>query len=168
MDPSAVESTTSGTSGSGSGGGGSLPGTLIGDVTGALTANTVVAIRTITTPVAVAGDDSKTLTYRNSALAYVLRHPQVKNVTKTGDYLVTADDFLVLVDTTLGNVTISLPTAVGIKDTAYMVKKISADANMVTINPAGVELIDSSLTAAIKMPLTALLFASNNVAWWIV
>ena len=137
-------------------------------MTGAPTANTVVAIRTITTPAPVIGDDSKALVYRHSSLAYLLRHLQLKNVTKTGDYLVTADDLLVLVDTTLGPVTITLPTAVGIKDTTYLVKKITGDVNAVTINPAGVETIDGSLTAAFTVPMTALMCVSDGAAWWIV
>ncbi len=67
--------------------------------------------------------------------------------TKTigSDYLLTLNDFEVLVDATAGPVTVSLPPSLGAGQ-YYRVKKIDSTDNVITIQPAGDDLINDSLS----------------------
>ncbi len=127
----------------------------------------VTSIRTVTTPVPVAGDDQKAFTYSASGASYLLRHLRFKNVTKTANYTVTTNDLMVLVDTTLGPVTITLPTAVGIPGTAYMAKKITSDANPVFVVPTAGQRVDGQGGYALRAVNDAIVVASDNANWWI-
>jgi hypothetical protein len=65
--------------------------------------------------------------------------------TVTSDFIVTEDDFEILVDATAGAVTGSLPASIG-SGQYIRVKKIDTTANIVTIAAAGADLIDGSIS----------------------
>ncbi len=61
-------------------------------------------------------------------------------VTKTATYTATAEDHVILCDTSGGAFTVTLPA--GIDGTEYHIKKIDSSANAVTIDGFGPETID--------------------------
>lgn len=61
-------------------------------------------------------------------------------------YTVTADDHVILCDDTSGNITVNLPTASGIDNRLYVIKKTNSSTNTITIDPNGSETIDGSAT----------------------
>lgn len=64
-----------------------------------------------------------------------------------GDYTVTDSDYLLLVDATSGPVTVALPANRPGKQ--YVVKKVDASGNGVTIDPDGSETIDGAANKVI-------------------
>jgi hypothetical protein len=74
----------------------------------------------------------------------------------------------VLVDATGANRTITLPTAASATGRLYVVKKIDASANTVTIDPAGAELIDGAATKVLTAQWDSIKFQSNGTSWFIV
>lgn len=87
---------------------------------------------------------------------------------KAGDYVLTATDYMVTVDSSGGPVTITLPTAVGISGRHYVVKKISADANAVTLDGNGVETIDSQGSQVIVGQWVSIGVVSDGANWLII
>jgi hypothetical protein len=73
----------------------------------------------------------------------------------------------VLVDTTGGNIIITLPSAVGISSKIYTVKRITAGANTLTIDGAGAETIDGAANQAIAAQWASLTVQSDGTAWFI-
>lgn len=88
------------------------------------------------------------------------------NIAYTGvavDYTGLADDYVV--DATSADITISLPTAVGIVGKSYIVKNSSA--GVITISPSGAETIDGE-TSIDTNSKTALTLLSTNSNWIII
>ena len=85
-------------------------------------------------------------------------------VTKTANYTATADDHTIRVDTTSGNVTISLPAAASSVGRIFYIKKVAA-ANTVTIDPSGSETIDGSSTATLSSNYEHTVVQSNGSSW---
>ena len=85
-------------------------------------------------------------------------------VTKTANYTATADDHTIRVDTTSGNVTISLPAAASSVGRIFYIKKVAA-ANTVTIDPSGSETIDGSSTATLSSNYEHTVVQSNGTSW---
>jgi hypothetical protein len=69
--------------------------------------------------------------------------------TKTADYTLTATDFVILVDSTGGNVTITLPAASTSIGLVFRIKRIDASVNGVTISRAGADTIDGATSTAL-------------------
>ena len=69
--------------------------------------------------------------------------------TKTEDYTITSSDGTIIVDASSNTVTITLPTAVGINGTSYMIKCID-DTFTVTVDTDGAETIDAELTQTLN------------------
>jgi hypothetical protein len=161
VDPSEVESTTSGTSGSTGGGGGS--GTLIGDVTGPLTANTVGKLRNKL----LTGTEAAFALYQYDGTQWVAQHLLFNVAQVATTYPITATDDFVFADATLGGFTVTLPTAVGITGRGYSVKKADTSVNIVTVATTGGQTIDGSASVTITVPETSLLFISNGANWFI-
>lgn len=67
-------------------------------------------------------------------------------ILKTGDYIAIPGDYYIIVDTTSGDVTITLPTAVGNSGTTFFIKKISSDINSIIVDGNGTETVDGDLT----------------------
>lgn len=89
-------------------------------------------------------------------------------VTKTANYTITIEDDVVLVDTTSGPLTISLPVAANCNGLSVLVKKISSDVNSVTIDGNGTETIDGELTEMLAVQWQLVRMKSNGTAWFIV
>jgi len=77
----------------------------------------------------------------------------------------TTDQDLILVNTSTGNVTVNLPTASGLKGKEYIIKKITSDANTVTVDPSGTETIDGNPTFIITADQESLIIRSDDVNW---
>lgn len=90
---------------------------------------------------------------------------RIRTVTGTTTLLDT--DFTLLVNNS-GNVTINLPAASAAERREYMVKKISENANTVTIDPNGGELIDGQTTYVISSSYNSIKMKTNGSAWYIV
>lgn len=87
--------------------------------------------------------------------------------TKTANYTATATDYFIFCDASSGNITITLPTAVGIGGKVYQIKKTDASANTVTIDGAGSETLDGATTIVISVQYVNYSVVSNNVNWWV-
>jgi len=72
------------------------------------------------------------------------------------------------VDTSGGNQTVTLPTAVGIAGRRYVVKKTTGDANTVTVATTSSQTIDGASTYVISAQWAVGVFQSNNADWMIV
>lgn len=88
--------------------------------------------------------------------------------TKTANYTAVASDSTILVDTTAGAVTITLPTPVGIAGNIFNIKKITTDGNnMIITSVAGnVEGAVDITTGATTRPSYTL--QSDNANWWVI
>lgn len=89
-------------------------------------------------------------------------------VTKTGSYVATTSDGLIICDATLGNMIIDLPAAATSTGHVFIVKKIDATANTVTIRGHLAELIDASNTQVISSQWTSVSLVSNGTASYII
>ena len=86
-------------------------------------------------------------------------------VTKSVNYTVTIDDYMIIVNAAGGNVTITLPSAVGLYRREYVVKKIDSSTNIVYVSSAS--LIDDSNTYEIESKNTSIKLKSNDTQWYI-
>lgn len=78
--------------------------------------------------------------------------------------LTTAND-VVLVDATSGDLTITLPTAVGNEGKIFKIKKTDTSNNVITIDGNGSEQIDGAATRFLRTRLECLEIISNNADW---
>jgi hypothetical protein len=85
----------------------------------------------------------------------------------TATEAVQPSDDILLVDTTSGNVTLTLPLAATVRGQWYEVKKLVA-ANTVTLDPAGGETIEGAATLAWTAQYQAYTVYSDGTEWWIV
>lgn len=88
-------------------------------------------------------------------------------VTKTANYTLTSLDKLLLADTTAGDKTMTLPTAVGRMGRGFTIKKIVA-ANVLTLATTSSQTIDGSTTATVTVNNTALTVVSDDSNWQVV
>lgn len=97
-------------------------------------------------------------------------HPEKKHlvVSKTSAYTANASDNTILVDASGGAVTITLPTAVGIKGREYIIKKIDSSANAVTIDGDGSETIDGVVTKDLENQYHGIKILSGGTNWEII
>lgn len=87
----------------------------------------------------------------------------------SANYTITAEDHTVGVDTTAGNVTITMPTAASVPGQGFVVKKV-AGGNNVVLDGNGTEPIDGALTQTITVLMASLSVRSLGTAalgWWI-
>lgn len=94
---------------------------------------------------------------------YSADNPNV--VSKSADYTTSSTDYLILVNTAAGNITITPVMAVGNSGVEHLVIKTSADANTVIIDPAGSQTIGGSSTKTITAQYQAIGFMSDNSNW---
>jgi hypothetical protein len=81
-------------------------------------------------------------------------------------YTVTASDHTILCNA--GTMTINLPAAAGAPGRVYVIKKISAAAGTITIDPNGAETIDgATINTSIATQYQSLMIQSNGTAWYI-
>jgi hypothetical protein len=89
------------------------------------------------------------------------------HVTKSAAYTLTDADQLVLVDTTAGSVTVTLPSAVGRRGRTFTIKKLIA-ANTLTIEGDGTETLDGAANIALTTRYAARTVQSDNANWHVV
>lgn len=90
----------------------------------------------------------------------------IGNIDNTNSpYSLTVGTDLLLVDTSSGAVTVNMPTASGIEGKKFIIKKISTDTNLITIDGNGSETIDGSLTDFIMMPYGIYELVSDGTNW---
>jgi len=85
---------------------------------------------------------------------------------KTSDYTLTGGDHTILVDCSSGNVTLTLPTAVGCAGRMYIIKRIDGSANAANINSDGSEEIEGSTSPASVFPMSSIVIQSDDSGWW--
>ena len=85
---------------------------------------------------------------------------------KQQNYTLTTIDHTVLVDCSAGNVTITLPTAVGCAGRLYVIKRVDSSANSVNIDADGSEQIEGSTSLVGVASGGALTLQSDNSGWW--
>jgi hypothetical protein len=83
----------------------------------------------------------------------------------TTPYTVLATDFVLLVDATAGDITISLPAA-SVTKRWLEVKKVDASANKVIIDAAGADVIDGDATLELLSEDEAVPIVSDGVSDW--
>ena len=88
---------------------------------------------------------------------------------KTSAYTCTSADSIIFVDTTSSAVTITLPTAVGIRGKTYTIKDWAANASVrnITIAATGGQTIDGT-TLSISADKGSYTVCSDNANWFII
>jgi hypothetical protein len=88
--------------------------------------------------------------------------------TKTANSTVAAIDFTTLCNNTTAPITITLPTATGIGGRMYIIKKVSAAGNNVTIVCNGAQTIDGNATYSLVNQYSSVMIQSDGANWGIV
>jgi hypothetical protein len=86
--------------------------------------------------------------------------------TISANYTATADDYMFLVDTTAGSVTLTLPDPTGLSGKTFIVKKITSG-NQVTIDTTGTAKIDGQDTHTVNLRWAAHTFSTNGTDYFI-
>jgi hypothetical protein len=86
-------------------------------------------------------------------------------ISKTAAYTATLDDRIILCDATSAAFSITLPTAVGNTDKFYYIKKTDVSVNAVTVDGAGTEEIDGSLTFVLNTQYDFVVIVSDGANW---
>jgi len=89
---------------------------------------------------------------------------KVRSLTAAGTYSLGAEGFI-LCNTSAGNFTLDLPTAVSVAGRVYDIKKDSDVTNTVTLNPSGVEEIDGATSAVLSNAWAHTKIISNGSNW---
>lgn len=89
------------------------------------------------------------------------------SVTKTGAYVATVSDNVILADGTGGAFHVTLPTAVNRNGATLTVKKIDSSANVITIDTTSSQTIDGVTTKVISTQYQSYTVVSDNANWWI-
>lgn len=85
----------------------------------------------------------------------------------TANYTALATDETINVDASSGNVTIAIPTAVGVQGKRYDIRKSDVSGNTVTLDPNGSQTINADLTKIITEQYTSLTIESDNANWMV-
>ena len=88
--------------------------------------------------------------------------------TKTANATVAAIDFTVLCNNTAAPITITLPSAGGIGGRMYIIKKVSATGNNVTVVCNGAQTIDGNATYTLINQYSSIMVQSDGVNWNII
>jgi len=110
------------------------------------------------------GHDNGTRQWSNLSTAGQLR-TGVRSVSSS--YKLAFSDHIVLADSTSGVVTITLPTAKGIKGQQYIVKRTSAGKNLVKILPNGSETIDGGTAYSLGWQYHSVGVISDGSNWMV-
>lgn len=96
--------------------------------------------------------------------------PFVRTKSITANYTVTLADagWLILIDTTSASITVSLPALATAGDGFVVtLKRITAGANTVTIDPSGAETVEGSATLSMPTQYTSMVLVSQSTGWFI-
>jgi hypothetical protein len=88
--------------------------------------------------------------------------------TKTTTYTLTNDDSVILGDTTTAGFTLTLPTAVGRSGQTYTIKKVSADANTLTVATTSAQTIDGATSISSATQWNTWVVVSDGANWLII
>jgi len=88
--------------------------------------------------------------------------------TKTANYTATDTDYTILGNATGGAITITLPKAATVNGKVYVIKKVDASGNAVTIDGDGAETIDGSATQALSSQYDKAVIQSDGSNWHII
>lgn len=88
--------------------------------------------------------------------------------TSAATYTLTRLDSILLVDATSAACTVTVPAAADYTDRQWIVKKIDASANAVTLDATGANTIDGAGTLALASQWDSAHIASNGTAWFVV
>jgi hypothetical protein len=96
--------------------------------------------------------------------------PSTATVSTTSvDYTVLPNDQIIFASASvLGNITLTLPTAVGVTGKQYIIKKVDPSRNLVIVDGSGTETIDGSATQSLNVQYEALTIVSDGSNWMIV
>lgn len=97
--------------------------------------------------------------------APVFNSIRTSSTTKTANYAATVNDGTIRCNAAAGMITISLPAAASVTGLGLCIKKIDGSANVVTIDPAGTELIDGVATMLVETQWQAICIQSNGTGW---
>jgi hypothetical protein len=86
-------------------------------------------------------------------------------VSKNADYTATISDYMIIVDASGGNVTITLPSASGVYRREYVIKKVDSSANTVTV--ASASLVDGASTFTMYSQYYSVKVKSDASTWHI-
>lgn len=87
--------------------------------------------------------------------------------TKTSNYTAAQTDFTLLCDATSGNITVTLPAAASNSGRIYVIKKIDASANTVTIDGNASETIDGATTVVLSAQYASKMIQCDGSNWFI-
>jgi len=90
---------------------------------------------------------------------------EIRTVTVAMTVLIT--DSTILADATGGAFAVNLPPAATCEGRVYVVKRLNAGANAVTVTPAGAETIDGAATAVLGAQYAVVMLQSDGVNWFI-
>lgn len=88
--------------------------------------------------------------------------------TKTGNYSLTSVDCTVLGNAATGNISITLPTAVGAAGRFYTVKKVDSTANTVTVATTSAQTIDGQASKVLSIQYDGIQVQSDNANWVVI
>ena len=91
------------------------------------------------------------------------KFPDLKN--KTEAYVVQITDRILFGDATTGAFTFTLPTAVGLRDKVYFIRKADVTANVITITGDGSETINGLTSVTLDSQQSFTQIVSNGVNW---
>ena len=80
-------------------------------------------------------------------------------------FTVDATHHILCVDSSGGDITLNLPTAVGVGGRIYCILKVSSDINIVTVDGDGSETIGGDLTQAFSSQYSGICFHSDGANW---
>jgi hypothetical protein len=86
---------------------------------------------------------------------------------KTAAYGAASETFIPCDANTVGAFAVTLPTAVGISGRIYVIKKVDASANAVTVTPTGAETIDGAANYPLNAQWQVVRVVSNGANWLI-
>lgn len=86
--------------------------------------------------------------------------------TKTATYTATASDYTIVCNNS-GAITINLPAASGATGRVYVIKKISAALNNVTIDPNSSETIDGASSRVLTLQYESVMIQCDGTSWYI-
>ena len=84
----------------------------------------------------------------------------------TQNYTVLSTDHMIFANATNGNITLTLPTAVGIIGRQYIIKRVDGSANSVIIEPNASETIEGDSNKSLTDQCSVVIVSDNN-NWWI-
>jgi hypothetical protein len=111
------------------------------------------------------GADNKSKVYTRN-VRYRSNWPTSPRSTSTNYTLLFPNDEIVLANATAGAITITLPDAIGMpKGRSYTIKRISTNANNVTVATTSSQTIDGSTTYVITNPRETITVISDGTNW---